>query len=53
MGLIIFAESSESNTKYMEAIVPAKGKNSAYQVIILANDVSKEELEKVMLSYIK
>ncbi|MFB6589048.1 M56 family metallopeptidase [Bacillus thuringiensis] len=50
---ITFAESSESNTKYMEGIVPAKGKNSAYQVIILANDVSKEELEKVMLSYIK
>ncbi|MEJ9185561.1 transcriptional regulator, partial [Bacillus cereus] len=49
---ITFAESSESNTKYMEAIVPAKGKNSDYQVIILANDVSKEELEKVMLSYI-
>ena len=50
---LTFAESSESITKYMEAIVPAKGKNSAYQVIILANDVSKEELEKVMLSYIK
>ncbi|HDX9613035.1 TPA: transcriptional regulator [Bacillus toyonensis] len=50
---ITFAESSESNTKYMEVIVPAKGKNSAYQVIILANDVSKEELEKIMLSYIK
>ncbi|OUB60705.1 M56 family metallopeptidase [Bacillus thuringiensis] len=50
---ITFAESSESTTKYMEVIVPAKGKNGAYQVIILANDVSKEELEKVMLSYIK
>ncbi len=50
---ITFAESSESTTKYMEVIVPAKGKNSAYQVIILANDVSKEELEKIMLSYIK
>ncbi|MGI8362634.1 M56 family metallopeptidase [Bacillus cereus] len=50
---ITFAESSESNTKYMEGIVPAKGKNTTYQVIILANDVSKEELEKVMLSYIK
>ncbi|MDT3496168.1 M56 family metallopeptidase [Bacillus toyonensis] len=50
---ITFAESSESNTKYMEGIVSAKGKNSTYQVIILANDVSKEELEKIMLSYIK
>ncbi|PGS64629.1 M56 family metallopeptidase [Bacillus thuringiensis] len=50
---ITFAESFESNTKYMEGIVPAKGKHSAYQVILLANDVSKEELEKVMLSYIK
>ncbi|HDR7696070.1 M56 family metallopeptidase [Bacillus sp. CH_48] len=50
---ITFAESSESTTKYMEVIVPAKGKNSAYQIIILANDVSKEELEKVILSYIK
>ncbi|MET3202562.1 UNVERIFIED_ORG: bla regulator protein BlaR1 [Bacillus proteolyticus] len=37
----------------LEGILPAKGKISAYQVIILANDVSKEELEKVMLSYIK
>ncbi|MEI4603061.1 M56 family metallopeptidase [Bacillus cereus] len=50
---ITFAESSESTTKYMEVIVPAQGKNSAYQIIILANDVSKEELEKVILSYIK
>lgn len=54
---IILTESPENNTKYnlktMEMIVPAKGKNSAYQVTILADNLSKEELEKIMLSFVK
>ncbi|PFB67471.1 M56 family metallopeptidase [Bacillus cereus] len=54
---IILTESPENNTKYnfktMEMIVPAKGKNSAYQVTILADKLSKEELEKIMLSFLK
>ncbi|HHT7155957.1 transcriptional regulator [Bacillus thuringiensis serovar andalousiensis] len=44
---------TESNYKVMKMIVPAKGKNSAYQVIILADNLSKEELEKIMLSFLK
>ncbi|MED0997598.1 M56 family metallopeptidase [Bacillus mobilis] len=54
---IILTESPEKNTKYnlktMEMIVPAKGKDSAYQVTILADNLSKEELEKIMLSFVK
>lgn len=37
----------------MKMIVPAKGKNSAYQIIILADNLSKEELENIMLSFLK
>ncbi|MEI5948074.1 M56 family metallopeptidase [Bacillus albus] len=44
---------TESNYKVMKMIVPAKGKNNAYQVIILADNLSKEELEKIMLSCLK
>ncbi|PGK41606.1 transcriptional regulator [Bacillus anthracis] len=44
---------TEENYKVMKMIVPAKGKNSAYQVIILADNLSKEELEKIMLSCLK
>ncbi|MEC2646881.1 DUF4367 domain-containing protein, partial [Bacillus thuringiensis] len=44
---------TEEHYKFMQMIVPAKGKNSAYQVIILAGDLSKEETEKVMLSFLK
>ncbi|MDA1635505.1 M56 family metallopeptidase [Bacillus cereus] len=50
---ITLAESSESNTKHMEIIVPEKGKSSAYQIRILANNLNKEELEKIMLSFLK
>ncbi|MGW5984028.1 M56 family metallopeptidase [Bacillus mycoides] len=54
---ISLTESPENNTeenyKVMKMIVPAKGKNSAYQVIILADNLSKEELEKIMLSFLK
>lgn len=44
---------TEEHYKLMQMIVPAKGKNSAYQVIILAGDLSKEETEKIMLSFLK
>ncbi|TCW52913.1 bla regulator protein BlaR1 [Bacillus thuringiensis] len=44
---------TEETFKVMQMIVPAKGKNSAYQVIILAGDLSKEETEKIMLSFLK
>ncbi|PQQ47932.1 M56 family metallopeptidase [Bacillus thuringiensis] len=54
---ISLTESPENNTKYnmkvMKMIVPAKGTNSAYQVLILTDSLSKEKLEKIMLSYIK
>ena len=52
---INFIESldTEENYKVMKMIVPAKGKNNAYQVIILADNLSKEELEKIMLSCLK
>lgn len=56
---------SDSNLQGMKMIVPAKGKNSAYQVVIINHslerqgeavfdkNVNKEELEKVMLSMLK
>ncbi|MCW1238513.1 M56 family metallopeptidase [Bacillus pretiosus] len=44
---------TEEHYKVMQMIVPAKGKNSAYQVIILAGDLTKEETEKIMLSFLK
>ncbi|MDR4943225.1 M56 family metallopeptidase [Bacillus wiedmannii] len=44
---------TEETYKVMQMIVPAKGKISAYQVIILADNLSKEELEKIMLSFVK
>ncbi|MDI6508163.1 M56 family metallopeptidase [Bacillus wiedmannii] len=44
---------TEEKYKVMKMIVPAKGKNSAYQVIILADNLSKQELEKIMLSFLK
>ncbi|OWT47495.1 DUF4367 domain-containing protein, partial [Bacillus sp. K2I17] len=44
---------TEEPSKVMQMIVPAKGKNSAYQVFILAGDLSKEETEKIMLSFLK
>ncbi|PQQ52394.1 M56 family metallopeptidase [Bacillus thuringiensis] len=49
---LIESLNTESNYKVMKMIVPAKGKNSAYQVIILADNLSKEELEKIMLSFL-
>ncbi|MGH1162086.1 M56 family metallopeptidase [Bacillus mycoides] len=56
---------SDSNLQGMKMIVPAKGKNSAYQIVIINHsledpgeavfdkNVSKEELEKIMLSMLK
>ncbi|MEB8703042.1 transcriptional regulator, partial [Bacillus cereus] len=39
--------------KVMRMIVPAKGKNNTYQVTILADNLSREELEKIMVSCLK
>ncbi len=54
---IRLSESPDNNTKYnmkvMKMIVPAKGKNSPYQVLILTDSLSKEELEKIMISFLK
>lgn len=56
---------SDSNLQGMKMIVPAKRKNSAYQIVIINHsledpgeavfdkNVNKEELEKVMLSMLK
>ncbi|WP_002150023.1 M56 family metallopeptidase [Bacillus cereus] len=56
---------SDSNLQGMKMIVPAKGKDSAYQIVIINHslekpgeavfdkNVNKEELEKVMLSMLK
>ncbi|MBG9830866.1 M56 family metallopeptidase [Bacillus wiedmannii] len=58
-------DNSDSNLQGMKMIVPAKGKNSAYQIVIINHslerqgeavfdqNVSKEELEKIMLSMLK
>ncbi|MFK4354263.1 M56 family metallopeptidase [Bacillus sp. RC92] len=56
---------SDSNLQGMKMIVPAKGKNSAYQIVIINHslekpgkavfdkNVNKEELEKIMLPMLK
>ena len=44
---------TEETYKVMQMIVPAKGKYSAFQVFIIAGDLSKEETEKIMLSFLK
>lgn len=40
------------NYKVMKMIVPAKGKNSTYQVIIIADNLSKEEVEKLCFPFL-
>ena len=50
---ISLSENTKDKFKVMRMIVPAKGKNSAYQVTILADNLSKEELEKIMVSCLK
>ncbi|HDR4907857.1 TPA: M56 family metallopeptidase [Bacillus cereus] len=56
---------SDSNLQGMKMIIPEKGKNSAYQIVIINHslenpgeavfdkNVNKEELEKIMLSMLK
>ncbi|PQZ48648.1 transcriptional regulator [Bacillus sp. MYb209] len=58
-------DNSDSNLQGMKMIVPAKGKNSAYQIVIINHsldnpgeavfdsNVNKAELEKIMLSMLK
>jgi bla regulator protein BlaR1 len=50
---ISLTENTKDKFKVMKMIVPAKGKNNTYQVTILADNLSKEELEKIMLSCLK
>ncbi|PHB30687.1 transcriptional regulator [Bacillus pseudomycoides] len=45
-----FAKMTGSNVKGMKMIVPAKGKDSAYQVVIIDDVLNKAELEKIMFS---
>ena len=56
---------SDSNLQGMKMIVPEKGENSAYQIVIINHslenqgeavfdkNVNKEELEKIMISMLK
>ncbi|RAT04080.1 methicillin resistance protein [Bacillus cereus] len=58
-------DNSDRNLQGMKMIVPAKGKNSAYQVVIINHslerqgeavfdkNVNKKELEKIMISMLK
>ncbi|MGG2934844.1 M56 family metallopeptidase [Bacillus pacificus] len=58
-------DNSDSNLQGMKMIVPAKGKNSAYQIVIINHsverpgeavfdkNVNKKELEKIMISMLK
>ncbi|AKR39247.1 beta-lactamase regulatory protein (plasmid) [Bacillus thuringiensis serovar indiana] len=50
---ISLSENTKDKFKVIKMIVPAKGKNNTYQVTILADNLSKEELEKIMLSCLK
>ncbi|EMA6341880.1 M56 family metallopeptidase [Bacillus cytotoxicus] len=50
---ITFAKMTGSNVKGMKMIVPAKGKDSAYQVVIIDDVLNKAELEKIMISFLK
>ncbi|MCX2826113.1 hypothetical protein ORL93_09925 [Bacillus sp. DHT2] len=36
----------------MKIIVPAKGKDSTYQVVIIDDVLNKAELEKIMISFL-
>ncbi|BCC04734.1 MULTISPECIES: M56 family metallopeptidase [Bacillus cereus group] len=58
-------DNSDSNLQGIKMIVPAKGKNSAYQIVIINHsverpgeavfdkNVNKKELEKIMISMLK
>lgn len=45
--------SRRSNVKGMKMIVPAKGKDGAYQVVIIDDVLNETELEKIMISLLK
>lgn len=45
-----FAKMTGRNIKGMKMIVPAKGKDNAYQVVIIEDVLNKAELEKIILS---
>lgn len=46
----MFGQYSDSkNVHGMKMIVPAKGKNSAYQIVIIDDVLNKAELEEIML----
>lgn len=49
----IFGKMTGSNVKGMKMIVPAKGKDSTYQVVIIDDVLNKAELEKIMISFLK
>ena len=48
-----FGKMTGSNIKGMKMIVPAKGKDSSYQVVIIDDVLNKAELEKIMISFLK
>ncbi|MEY9972132.1 bla regulator protein BlaR1 [Lysinibacillus sp. RC46] len=48
-----FAKSTGENSKAMKMIVPEKGKDSAYQIVIIDDVLNKAELEKIMISFLK
>jgi len=50
---VTFGYYTHSNTKSMKMIVPAKGKNSAYQIVIQDDVLNKTELEKIMISLLE
>ena len=48
-----FAKTTGSNVKGIKMIVPAKGKDSSYQIVIIDDILNKAELEKIMISFLK
>ncbi|WP_312476864.1 M56 family metallopeptidase [Neobacillus sp.] len=50
---VTFGYIPHSNVKSMKMFVPAKGKNSAYQIFITDAVLNKTELEKIMISLLK
>jgi len=41
------------NVTMMKMLVPEKGTNPSYQIFIIADTLSKEEMEKVALSMVE
>ncbi|KAA0764390.1 M56 family metallopeptidase [Bacillus sp. SH5-2] len=50
---VTFVKMTGSNIKAMKMIVPAIGKDNAYQVVIIDDVLNKAELEKIMISFLK